>query len=62
MGPKGVPDTEIDRPTERRSQHQLERPVFELALSKEPNVVDVSFPSPEDENRSSFWNIVSYSI
>jgi hypothetical protein len=23
MGPKGVPDTKTDRPTDRRSQHQL---------------------------------------
>jgi hypothetical protein len=23
MGPKGVPDTKTDRPTDRRSKHQL---------------------------------------
>jgi hypothetical protein len=33
-----------------------------LALSKEPNRVDVSLPSPEEGNRSSFRNVVLYSI
>jgi hypothetical protein len=34
-----------------------------LALSKRPDRVDVPFPLPEDENRSSFQNFVfaSYS-
>jgi hypothetical protein len=33
-----------------------------LALSKGPNRVGVSFPSPEDGNRSSFRNVVFSSI
>jgi hypothetical protein len=31
------------------------------ALSKGPNIVDVSFPSPEDENKSIFLDVVSSS-
>jgi hypothetical protein len=33
-----------------------------LDLSKGPNRVGVSLPSPEDGNRSSFWNVVFSSI
>jgi hypothetical protein len=29
-----------------------------LTLSKRPKRLSVSFPSPEDGNRSSFWNVV----
>jgi hypothetical protein len=33
-----------------------------LALSKGPNGVGVFPPSPKDGNRSSFWNVVFYSL
>jgi hypothetical protein len=35
---------------------------WRLALPKGPNRVGISFPSPEDGIRSSFWNIMFSSI
>jgi hypothetical protein len=37
-------------------------PVLRLPLSKRPNRVGVSLPSPGDGNRSSFRNVVFSSI
>jgi hypothetical protein len=70
MGPKGVPDTKTDRPTDSHSQHQLNSAQLNswgvqglrLAISKGPNRVGVSLPSPEEGNRLSFGNIVFYSF
>jgi hypothetical protein len=48
-------------PTLLGSLEELTRPflaLLRLALSKEPNRVGVSLPSPEDGNRSSFRNFV----
>jgi hypothetical protein len=41
-------------------KHKVQR--LRLGLSKEPNRVEGSLPSPEDGNRSSFRNVVSSSI
>jgi hypothetical protein len=45
-------------PTNRRSQNNLKLKWLRLALSKGPNEVGISLPSPEDRNRSSFRNTV----
>jgi hypothetical protein len=36
MGPKGVPDTRMDRSTDRRSQHQLNSALFRTMVKSRP--------------------------
>jgi hypothetical protein len=43
----------------RTHKNSNQRQLSKFALSKGPNRVGVSFPSPEDSNRSSFRNVVS---